>query len=337
MFVAIISLAPRSFPRPARYKTGVKSGGPVHAHPALSAHARPARPQRRRPARTGREHQRVEHPVRRERWERRGLCRRARDLRQIRGSVDYEGARAGPSASTPARRNTTGTLATTTSPSKGAARKMQHSHSQSGSPAIGHTRTRSQTLAGQDLHSDILKEAEQIRRERNSKHLRDKGDSPDTGDKVLVGNLIGEGHANYVLMYNMLTGIRIGRGPTHEDFTAAHKLSFDIIGNVPTPSAKYDLNFKDCAPWVFRALREDHFTLDPADYLVSLTKKHILSELGLPGKSGLFFYYSRGYRLIIKTIHAEHKFLRRILPQYHAHVAANPHTLLSRFYGLHRV
>jgi 1-phosphatidylinositol-4-phosphate 5-kinase len=25
----------------------------------------------------------------------------------------------------------------------------------------------------------------------------------------LVGNLIGEDHANYVLMYNMLTGIRI--------------------------------------------------------------------------------------------------------------------------------
>lgn len=29
-------------------------------------------------------------------------------------------------------------------------------------------------------------------------------------DKVLVGNLIGEDHVNYVLMYNMLTGIRIG-------------------------------------------------------------------------------------------------------------------------------
>jgi hypothetical protein len=27
---------------------------------------------------------------------------------------------------------------------------------------------------------------------------------------VLVGNLIGQDHANYVLMYNMLTGIRIG-------------------------------------------------------------------------------------------------------------------------------
>ncbi|KAG8734942.1 Phosphatidylinositol-4-phosphate 5-kinase [Ceratobasidium sp. 428] len=125
------------------------------------------------------------------------------------------------------------------------------------------TRTRSQILAGQDLRLDILKEAEQIRRKRNSKRSRNKGDSLDTGDKVLVGNLIGEGHANYVLMHDMLTGIRIGkstlpfRSPvakpkssanTHEDFTTAHKFSFDIIGNEPTPSAKYDLNSKDCAP-----------------------------------------------------------------------------------------
>ena len=34
--------------------------------------------------------------------------------------------------------------------------------------------------------------------------------SDDKADKVAVGNVIGEGHANYVLMYNMLTGIRIG-------------------------------------------------------------------------------------------------------------------------------
>lgn len=104
-----------------------------------------------------------------------------------------------------------------------------------------------------------------------------------------------------------------------------------------TPSAKYDFKFKDYAPWVFRELRE-HFHLDPADYLLSLTAKYILSELGSPGKSGSFFYFSRDYRFIIKTIHhAEHKFLRNILRQYHEHVKSNPHTLLSRFYGLHRV
>lgn len=110
------------------------------------------------------------------------------------------------------------------------------------------------------------------------------------------------------------------------------------MGNELTPSAKYDFKFKDYAPCVFRELREDHFHLDPADYLLSLTAKYILSELGSPGKSGSFFYFSRDYRFIIKTIHyTEHKFLRSILKDYYTHVKNNPHTLISRFYGLHRV
>ncbi|KPV75582.1 uncharacterized protein RHOBADRAFT_26934 [Rhodotorula graminis WP1] len=147
-------------------------------------------------------------------------------------------------------------------------------------------------------------------------------------------------------MYNMLTGIRIGvsrcqakaaRPLTDADYTARHKFSFDIVGNELTPSVRYDFKFKDYAPWVFRELRE-YFYLDPSDYLMSLTSKYILSELGSPGKSGSFFYFSRDYRFIIKTIrHSEHKFLRSILKEYHEHVKRNPHTLLSRFYGLHRV
>lgn len=109
------------------------------------------------------------------------------------------------------------------------------------------------------------------------------------------------------------------------------------VGNELTPSTKYDFKFKDYAPWVFRELRE-YFYLDPSDYLVSLTAKYILSELGSPGKSGSFFYFSRDYRFIIKTIrHSEHKFLRSILKEYHEYIKKNPHTLLSRFYGLHRV
>ena len=103
------------------------------------------------------------------------------------------------------------------------------------------------------------------------------------------------------------------------------------------PSAKYDFKFKDYAPWVFRHLRA-RFRLDPADYLMSLTGKYILSELGSPGKSGSFFYFSRDYKYIIKTIHhGEHKFLRKILKDYYQHVIDNPNTLLSQFYGLHRV
>lgn len=115
------------------------------------------------------------------------------------------------------------------------------------------------------------------------------------------------------------------------------ELTVGSAGNELVPSAKYDFKFKDYAPWVFRHLRA-LFRLDPADYLMSLTGKYILSELGSPGKSGSFFYFSRDYKYIIKTIHhSEHKFLRKILKDYYDHVTENPNTLLSQFYGLHRV
>lgn len=263
----------------------------------------------------------------------------------------------------PSRRNTTGSASILSSSSRHPptplGQQFSHDTLEANADELG------------ELASDIQQQAEQIRKERMSKRkaaqeaeqekLRaEQGANKLTRttslvralsnraeEKPVVGNLIGEGHVNYVLMFNMLTGIRVAvsrcqakmrRPLTDEDYKAAHKYSFDFIGNELTPSTKYDFKFKDYAPWVFRELREDHFQLDPADYLLSLTAKYILSELGSPGKSGSFFYFSRDYRFIIKTIHHnEHKFLRRILKQYHEHVKTNPHTLLSRFYGLHRV
>ncbi|KAL8950026.1 MAG: hypothetical protein Q9222_003905 [Ikaeria aurantiellina] len=190
---------------------------------------------------------------------------------------------------------------------------------------------------------DMARWTETIRQKRASRRKR-KDEEED--DRVVVGTKVDMNHVNWVTAYNMLTGIRftvsrtnakIIRDLTDGDFDARHKFSFDITGNELTPSAKYDFKFKDYAPWVFRHIRA-HFQLDPADYLVSLTSKYILSELGSPGKSGSFFYFSRDYKYIIKTIHhAEHKLLRKILRDYYAHIDKYPNTLLSQFYGLHRV
>ncbi|WEW57585.1 Phosphatidylinositol-4-phosphate 5-kinase [Emydomyces testavorans] len=202
-----------------------------------------------------------------------------------------------------------------------------------------------------DLHLDdgapqdeeAARWTEAIKYKRASKRRR-KDEEDD--DRVIVGTKVDQNHVNWVTAYNMLTGIRftvsrtnakIDRELTDADFEAKHKFSFDITGNELTPSAKYDFKFKDYAPWVFRHLRAK-FQLDPADYLMSLTSKYILSELGSPGKSGSFFYFSRDYKYIIKTIHhAEHKLLRRILRDYYQHIENNPNTLISQFYGLHRV
>ncbi|OTA88390.1 hypothetical protein M434DRAFT_47115, partial [Hypoxylon sp. CO27-5] len=215
-----------------------------------------------------------------------------------------------------------------------------------GSLSLGRRNTRS-------LHSDVprdevppdedaLRWAEAYRQKRAKKKKREEEDD----DRVLVGTKVDENHANWTTAYNMLTGIRVSvsrtnakldRPLTDADFETKQKSTFDIAGNELVPSAKYDFKFKDYAPWVFRHLRA-LFRLDPADYLMSLTGKYILSELGSPGKSGSFFYFSRDYKYIIKTIHhGEHKFLRKILKDYYQHVMDNPNTLLSQFYGLHRV
>lgn len=163
---------------------------------------------------------------------------------------------------------------------------------------------------------------------------------------MLVGKKVSEGHQNYTTAYYMLTGIRVSvsrcnakvdRELTEKDFKARQKLAFDVAGNELIPSSKYEFKFKDYSPWVFRHLRA-LFKLDPADYLMSLTSKYILSELSSPGKSGSFFYFSRDFRFIIKTIHhSEHRMLRKILKEYYNHIKNNPNTLISQFYGLHRV
>lgn len=81
--------------------------------------------------------------------------------------------------------------------------------------------------------ADKARAAQQAQEQHESQAIKKRQSS----DQPLVGNLIGEDHANYVLMYNMLTGIRIGvsrcqaklrRPLTDADFKAKHKFSFDM-------------------------------------------------------------------------------------------------------------
>ncbi|SSD61620.1 uncharacterized protein SCODWIG_03381 [Saccharomycodes ludwigii] len=179
----------------------------------------------------------------------------------------------------------------------------------------------------------------------DKKNRKNYGNSLLDDDRVLVGNRVSEGHVNFTIAYNMLTGIRVAvsrcsgimKPLTNTDFKLTKKLVFDYHGNESTPSSQYAFKFKDYSPEVFRELR-CLFGIDPADYLMSLTSKYILSELNSPGKSGSFFYFSRDYKYIIKTIHhSEHRHLRKTLKNYYNHVKENPNTLISQFYGLHRV
>lgn len=118
----------------------------------------------------------------------------------------------------PTRRNTTGSSTLTGRLSITGTRTSLHTHYSS--QPYG-----DEPVSMDDMASDIQLHAEKIRRERMEKRAQQQAEaeaaltrgqeqpSRKTEDRPLVGNLIGEDHVNYVLMYNMLTGIRIGVRP----------------------------------------------------------------------------------------------------------------------------
>lgn len=85
----------------------------------------------------------------------------------------------------------------------------------------------------------VLEEEIKARRlARRQKTYADDRDEDEQDDTVIaIGTRVAEGHRNYQMMYDMLTGIRIAVGRvsakiarplTLDDFTAAHKLVFDM-------------------------------------------------------------------------------------------------------------
>lgn len=80
---------------------------------------------------------------------------------------------------------------------------------------------------------DAAKWSEAIKAKRAEKRRREE----EADDRVLVGTKVDQTHANWVMAYNMLTGIRfvvsrinakMDRALTDEDFTARNKFSFDM-------------------------------------------------------------------------------------------------------------
>ncbi|KAG0623343.1 hypothetical protein M758_3G166800 [Ceratodon purpureus] len=163
------------------------------------------------------------------------------------------------------------------------------------------------------------------------------------------GETIFKGHRSYDLMLNLQLGIRYTVGkitpePRHEigpnDFgpRASIHMNFPKSGTPMTPTHNSsDFKWKDYCPMVFRHLRE-MFKIDAADYMLSLCGDDALRELVSPGKSGSVFYLSHDDRFIIKTMKkAEVKVLLSMLTAYHLHVKTYENTLITKFFGLHRI
>lgn len=180
-----------------------------------------------------------------------------------------------------------------------------------------------------------------------------------------IDDSITEEHRQYALTYGMMLGIRVSVGRlamedtrrhtlakrcdvdddeiTDDDFGHVDKLVFPPAGNTRppfiTPPHKLtsSFKFKDYSPRVFRNIRR-HFGIDESDYMLSLAGDFNFIEFIANSHSGQFFFYSHDGKYMIKTMEkAECRFLRSILPEYYHYVNSQPNTLMTRYYGMHRV
>ena len=103
-------------------------------------------------------------------------------------------------------------------------------------------------------------------------------------------------------------------------------------------------SFIDLEPSVFNLLRSS-YGIDPRIYRTSFKIKNAsdiessgMLEKFTEGKSGSFFYFTRDFKYIIKTItDEEERFLQKIAYRYYDHMKNNPNSLIVRFFGLHKV
>ena len=103
-------------------------------------------------------------------------------------------------------------------------------------------------------------------------------------------------------------------------------------------------SFIDLEPSVFSLLRSC-YGIATLDYRASFRIRNAadiessgMLEKFTEGKSGSFFYFTRDFKYIIKTVtDEEEKFLQRIAYRYYDHMKNNPNSLIVRFLGLHKV
>ncbi|MED6216284.1 Phosphatidylinositol 4-phosphate 5-kinase 9 [Stylosanthes scabra] len=139
------------------------------------------------------------------------------------------------------------------------------------------------------------------------------------------GEAIIKGHRSYDLMLSLQLGIRYTVGKiTPVKSREVRASDFAVL-----------LRFK--CEWALKNLRE-LFKIDAADYMMSICGNDALRELSSPGKSGSVFFLSQDDRFMIKTLRrSEVKVLLRMLPDYHHHVKSYENTLITKFFGLHRI
>jgi len=121
-------------------------------------------------------------------------------------------------------------------------------------------------------------------------------------------------------------------------FREVHSYKFPKQGSKYTPShCMKSFKFKDYCPQIFKRLRR-MFDIDPVEYQMEVCGNFNFLEFMSNSKSGQFFFYSHNQKFMVKTMSkTEAKLLRKILPQYYTYIKKHPHSLLVKYFGMHRV
>lgn len=164
----------------------------------------------------------------------------------------------------------------------------------------------------------------------------------------IPGETVYKGHRSYDLVRSLQLGLRysvLKMSPPKGSVTRTDGVADSNLLNLPDENigkdfvsvGSMDFKWKDYCPMAFSQLRT-HFGIDGKEYIESLCGEHSLREMSSPGKSVSMFYLTRDGRFMIKTIcRAEVNFLRSMLPTYYRHVKMNRGTLVTKFFGLHRI
>ena len=163
------------------------------------------------------------------------------------------------------------------------------------------------------------------------------------------------GDDDWNLILNMMLGIQ----KSVKETVAGNEHFADVTPDMFIEKVKHKLlrsqvkstktfKFRDYAPSIFERIRK-LYGIRPVEYIRSLGMEKIMHALvsnefssltGMctTGKSGSFFYYSDDGKYMLKTISTEEsRFLWKFLPDYYFHVYKNPHTLITRFFGFHKI
>lgn len=172
--------------------------------------------------------------------------------------------------------------------------------------------------------------------------------------KNFKGKVIDGQHELYVITAGIMLGIKCSLSHAKEihdademitldAFNYVEKASFPALGSdeepYPTPphSLVRTFKFKTYAPRIFARLRS-LCDVSTDSYMESICGNYNFLEFMSNSKSGQFFFYSHDGKYMLKTqTKEENKFMKCILPHYYRYLAENPHTLLVRFLGMHRI